>query len=583
MQTAVRCYRYALRPTLEQARAIEHAQAQARRLWNEMVALLKWAEKEQRNGRREALLHEYGRILQGKSIAGVALTQARKLVVEGKFLNVEEACAAGRSGRVDTARQWGRRRLSQAYAVERTLFNAKGKHFILFASTVVAITRKFADASALYVIGKRGGLHFKTKAKSVCLERQVDPRKAAPVDFEHGTVDLAAVLGSESCRSLRAILHRPLPVGARIKQVCVTSTGTRSFVTFVVEAPISSFVRHAPEASAVAGIDPGRKTALTVSDTTGETQFSIQPPLFRDKRFLRRHNRLQRKADRQLRAANPERFDEKGQWKQVRGPLVITRGLQDTRTRIADGLRHIADARREAYHLGANRLLKEFGTVGVGNWRGRGKAPGVGKSKRAQNRKDYDNAISEFTAILKDKAARCSQPRTVLDIRENGTTKNCPDCGNPTGPSGLKDLKVRVWTCTACGVTHQRDFASARAIARRTREQITAAGAHPAQPEPAKARTPAVPLTKVRPAKGAKSPLARNEASEHERRSVESAGKPVGVEVAPKPAPCSQPTNHRQMELPLANSDAPRPYAIQLLYARLQRRAGEHRRATRKV
>ena len=73
MQTAVRCYRYALRPTPDQWRAIGHAQAQARRLWNEMVALLKWAEREQRNGRREALLHEYGHILAGKAITGAAV------------------------------------------------------------------------------------------------------------------------------------------------------------------------------------------------------------------------------------------------------------------------------------------------------------------------------------------------------------------------------------------------------------------------------------------------------------------------------------------------------------------------------
>lgn len=571
MQTAVRCYRYALRPTPIQAKALAHATRQARRLWNEMVALLKYAEKEQRHGRREALLHEYGRILQGKAVTGAAVTKARKLMTERGLASEHEATAIARSEVVEGARKYGRRRLALAYATERAQATARGKRLILSAQTVVAIVRKFADANALYVTGKRGAPHFKVKGDTVSLQRQVSAGAAAPVDFETNTVDLAGVLGSESCRSVRAILHRPLPAGAKIKQVCVTSTATRSFVVFMVEAPAASFVRIEPEASAVGGIDPGRKTALTVSDTTGETQFTIQPPLFRDKRFLRRQNRLMRKADRQLRAANPERFDEKGRWKKRAGQLIVTKGLQSTRTRIADGLRHIADARREAYHLGANRLLVEFGTVGVGNWRGKGKAPGVGKSRRAQNRKDYDNALSEFTAILKDKAARCSTPRTVIDVRESGTTKNCPDCNEATGPSGLKDLKVRVWTCPACGVTHQRDFASARAIARRTQEQqITAAGAHPAQPEPpAKvARTPAVASTKVRVRKvRAKSPLPRNEASERERRSGVSAGMasreavPVGVEVVEKLAPCSQPPIHRQMELPLAKPDAPRTRA----------------------
>ena len=108
------------------------------------------------------------------------------------------------------------------------------------------------------------------------------------------------------------------------------------------------------------------------------------------------------------------------------------------------------------------------------------------------NRKDYDNALGVFTSILKDKAARASQPRQVLDVREAYTTCTCPDCGELAGPTGLQDLKVRVWTCTSCGQTHQRDFASVRAIARRTMAlHTTAAGAQPAQPERSR---PAGPL-----------------------------------------------------------------------------------------
>ena len=567
MQTAVRCYRYALRPTPEQARALGHAQAQARRLWNGMVALLKYAEREQRNGRREALIHEYGRILAGKALTGAAVTKARKLMAERGLTSEQEATAIARAEQVEAARKYGRRRLALAYAVERAQSTARGKRFILSAQTVVAIVRKFGDACALYVTGKRGAPKFKVKGDPVSLQRQLSAGAAAPVDFRAGTADLAGVLGSECCRAVPAILHRPLPAGATIKQVAVTATPTRSFVVFMIEAPTASFVRAVPEvpATAVAGIDPGRKTALSVSDTTGATTFAIQPPLYRDQRFLRRHNRLMRKADRQLRAANPERFDEKGRWKKRAGKLTITKGLQDTRNSIAEGLRHIADARREAYHLGANRLLNEFAVVGVGNWRGRGKAPGVGRAKRAQNRKDYDNAISEFTAILKDKAARCSQPRAVFDVREAGTTKNCPDCGAATGPSGIKDLKVRAWTCSSCGANHERDFASARAIARRA--QQTAAGAHPAQPE-AKASKPVPSPTKVRVRKArAKSPLTGKKASTSERRSGVSAmdsaraENAVGAGVSLPTARCSQPPVHSQMDLPLANVDAPRTHA----------------------
>ncbi len=565
METLVRCYRYALRPTPVQAQALAHASAQARRLWNEMVALLRWAEKEQRHGRREALIAEYGRILAGKALVGAAVTKARRIAAERGLANEAEAISIARAEAVEKVRTFGTRRLALAYARERVQANTKGKRLILSAQTVVAIVRKFGDACALYVTGKRGKPHFKTMGDTVSLQRQVSAG-SSPVDWHADTVDLAGVLGSENCRAVRAILHRPLPAGATIKQLCVTQTATRSFVVLMIEAPAVAFARSVPESAAVAGIDPGRKTALSVSSLDGTHTETIQPPLFRDARFLRRLNRLQRKADRQLRAGNPERFDEKGRWKKRAGALKISNGLRQTRTRIAEGLRHIADARRETYHLAANRLLRDYGTVGVGNWRGRGKVLGVGKQKRGQNRKDYDNAIGGFVAILKDKASRCDHARRVVDVREAGTTKHCPDCQQPTGPSGLKDLKVRVWTCSHCGQTHQRDFASARAIAARAVSE-TAAGAHPAQREPVnrQARIPAATLTKVRLTRkvGAKSPLSLNERpKESERRSAVSVAKTprgaaaAGVEVVAKPAPCSQPAAHQQMDLPLAFADA---------------------------
>ena len=568
--TAVRCYRYALCPTPRQAKTITHAAGQARRFWNELGKLHRWAEQEQRYGRREALLHEYGRILAAKTLVGRAVEKARKLMAERGIGSLEEAIAVARAEQVQLARRYGRRRLALAYAMERALENSKQKDLVLSAQVVVSLTRRFSEANTLYIAGKRPKARLKADKQTVSLQRQVKAVEDSPVDFAAGTVDIATMVGSECCRSVRAVLHRPLPVGARVKQVVIASTSIRTFLVVMVEAPTTAFLYQVPAVApdAVAGIDPGRKTALSVSDTTGGRQFTIEPPLLQDQRFLRKQRRLKRKADRQFRAANPKRFDEKGRWKKPEGAATITGGLRETRRKLAVGRRHIADARQNAYHLGANQLLQEFAVVGVGTWRGRGKAPGRGKSKRAQNRKDHGNAIAGFARLLRDKAARSSHPRQVLDICEKFTTKHCYDCGEPTGPSGLKDLKVRVWTCSHCGQTHQRDFASARAIARRTLAQ-TAAGAQPAQPEPPikAARTPAAPSTKGCGRKAhKKSPLARNLASKPERRSGVSAAspphgdEPVGVEVAAKPAPCSQPPNWYQPDLPLGiDKDALRP------------------------
>ena len=432
----------------------------------------------------------------------------------------------------------------------------------------LAVVQKFVTAAGLYATGKRQRPHFKVQRDPVTLQRQIGHGTRSPVDFVANTIDLSTVLGSECCRAVRAVLHRPLPPGGQIKQIAVAVTPTRAYAVCMVEAPVAVFIKDVPavSAEAVAGIDPGRTTALSVASLDGEITRTIQPPLFRNARYLQKVRRLQRRADRQLRAANPGCFDSRGRWTRRADKLVRSNGLRLTRARIAEGTRHIAAARCEAYHLGANWLLREFARIGVGHWRGQGKAGGIGGWKRAQNRRDYDNALAEFVDILKDKAERCSQPRLVVDVHEAFTTRHCFDCDQPTGPRGWRGLHRRVWDCSHCGAHHQRDFVSARAIARRALAQ-TAAGAQPAQPESSgrKARTPAASSTKERGRRArAKSPSVPKRASERARRSGVSAASPPtgraadGVGWTERAAPCSQPPNCLRQQSLLPLSEVPR-------------------------
>jgi transposase len=140
---------------------------------------------------------------------------------------------------------------------------------------------------------------------------------------------------------------------------------------------------------------------------------------------------------------------------------------------------HIADARSDYYHNAVNQLLSRYDVIGIGKWRGNGKAPGEGEAKRAQTRKDYDHAISSFASILKYKAEGCG--KQVFDVPEHGTTKTCT-CGATTGPSGLAGLSVREWTCSACGTSHNRDFHAAAEIARRAQEMAAASAGGVASP-----------------------------------------------------------------------------------------------------
>ncbi len=581
-KTAFRCYRYALRLTPMQSQALARASDQARRVWNELCALLIWAENEQRFGRREALLHAYGKLLDQKKRAGKAIAKAHRLMEQHQLPNLDTAYAFAHNERVEDVR----RRLTPCqfaveYALERMQFNARHKRLGFSAQTALAVAQKFETAARLFATGKRQRPRYKVQGDPVTLQRQIGHGTASPVDFRAGTVDLSTVLGSPCARAVRAVLHRPLPPGGQIKQIAIALTPTRAYAVCMVEAPVAVFVKTVPEASptAVAGIDPGRTTALSVSSLDGKTVFTVLPPLFRNARFLRKLRRLQRRADRQLHAANPGCRNKKGRWTKRIDKLVRSASYRRTRQRVAEGLRHLAAARREEYHLAANRLVAGYALIGVGHWRGRGKAGGVGGWRRSMNRRDHDNALAEFADLLKDKAARCSRRCQVVDVHEAFTTRRCFDCGGNTGPRGWRGLKVREWTCAGCGAHHQRDFASARAIARQAVVEA-AAGARPAQPEPRKrGSNSAAPSTRKRPRKarmrpspktGKKARLVRAEypsvpkrASERARRSGASAALPpseceaVGVGWI-TPAPCSQPPNCSRQQTLLPLSEVPR-------------------------
>jgi transposase len=333
------------------------------------------------------------------------------------------------------------------------------------------------DSTKFYICGKRGRPKFKRREDSVSLQCQITATTPCLPSFEgtEALVDLTRVAG-ERCNKVPVIFHRPLPAEAKIKRVALTVRNGRYYVTFQVDAPQGAFLREFSAAEGqVLGIDPGRKIALSISSTDGSFTQAVHPPIGRDKRYLKKLRRLQRKLDRQKRQANPECFDEEGRWKKGCRLKVETKGMQATKAELADMARHLVDARTDFYHRTAIDLLQKADASGVGTWRGRGRAPGKGKAKRAQVRKDADHAISEFASILKDKASLSVQPKQVVDVKEPGTTCECPDCGAKTGPSGLEELGVREWTCSSYGTFHIRDFAAARSIARRTAAE-TAAG-----------------------------------------------------------------------------------------------------------
>lgn len=54
--------------------------------------------------------------------------------------------------------------------------------------------------------------------------------------------------------------------------------------------------------------------------------------------------------------------------------------------------------------------------------------------------------------------------RAVFIVNEQYTTQTCSSCGSRSGPKGVRDLNVRVWVCSDCGDSHDRDVNAAKNI-----------------------------------------------------------------------------------------------------------------------
>jgi len=62
---------------------------------------------------------------------------------------------------------------------------------------------------------------------------------------------------------------------------------------------------------------------------------------------------------------------------------------------------------------------------------------------------------------------KCAHVGIVFkEVDEAYTTQTCSSCGSlpESRPKGIAGLGIREWTCSGCGVTHDRDINAARNI-----------------------------------------------------------------------------------------------------------------------
>jgi IS605 OrfB family transposase len=215
---------------------------------------------------------------------------------------------------------------------------------------------------------------------------------------------------------------RPLP--AEPSSVTVTLDGAgRYHASFVVEVPAEPL----STVETAVGVDLGLACFAALS--TGEQV--VNP------RWLRTRQAALRRSQRSL-----------------------SRKQQGSANRVKAGRKvarlhaRVADARRDFHHKLSTRLIRENQTVCVETL----SVAGLGRSNLAKS--IHDAGWGGFVRMLEYKAER--HGRTLIRVdRWYPSSQRCSACGVKDGP---KPLKVRAWTCHACGATHDRDVNAARNI-----------------------------------------------------------------------------------------------------------------------
>lgn len=118
----------------------------------------------------------------------------------------------------------------------------------------------------------------------------------------------------------------------------------------------------------------------------------------------------------------------------------------------------IKNTRKDQIHKFTSQLVKENEAIFVGNVN----SSKLIKTKMAKSTLDASWFMLKTTLSYKSLWAGV----IFQEVNESYTTLTCSNCQKQTGPKGLKDLGIREWICSDCGVVHDRDTNAAKNILR---------------------------------------------------------------------------------------------------------------------
>lgn len=115
----------------------------------------------------------------------------------------------------------------------------------------------------------------------------------------------------------------------------------------------------------------------------------------------------------------------------------------------------VKNRRKDYNHKVSRKIVEDYSEIYITDDNLKGQAKVFGKSIG-------DAGISQLRNFILYKGDVHGRKVELVDSKY--TTMTCSNCSARTGPTGLFELVVRSWECSACGAQHDRDINAAKVI-----------------------------------------------------------------------------------------------------------------------
>ena len=313
-----------------------------------------------------------------------------------------------------------------------------------------ALGKALQNYSAARMSGRRVGFpRFRSKGRS---HESVIFQRPRVVDSRHVVLDrrLGPMRTKESMRKLVRLLAGDGQ--ARVMRSTLQRVNGGWVISFTVQR--SPKQRRARRPNAAVGVDVGLARLATLS--TGQVAMNSRPL----QAELARLRRLQRQLDRQRRANNPNNYGADGCARKGCTTWVKSRRMIRTERRITKLHERVANLRREQAHQLTTGLVREFGVIGVETLAVKNLL-----SNRRLARHISDVGWGIVLAQLRYKTSWSVGSQLVAADRFYPSSKTCSACGAAKAKLRLAE---RVFTCDipGCGHVQDRDLNAALNLAR---------------------------------------------------------------------------------------------------------------------